>query len=90
MSINRNLLTAGGLIAAVVLFFAVNIIANGMFGGARIDLTENRLYTLSQGTRNVIAAIDEPVTLRLFFSNKLSTNVPQLRNYGNRVRDLLA
>ncbi len=90
MSINRNLLTAGGLIAAVVLFFAVNIIANGQFGWARFDLTENRLYTLSQGTRNVIAAIEEPVTLRLFFSDKLGTKVPQMRIYGNRVRDLLA
>ena len=90
MSVGRNLLTASGLAIAVVLFFAVNILANGLFGGARFDLTENRLYTLSDGTRNVLASIEEPVTLRLFYSNKLAADVPQLRTYGNRVRDLLA
>ena len=90
MSVGRNLLTVSGLIIAVVLFFAVNILANSLFGGARFDLTENRLYTLSDGTRNVLASIEEPVTLRLFYSNKLAADVPQLRTYGNRVRDLLA
>src|SRR3546814_14526611 len=54
-----------------------------------IDLTEARLYTLSDGTRNVIKAIPEPITLRFFFSDRLSSAAPQLKQYGNRVRELL-
>ncbi|MFN4163716.1 MAG: Gldg family protein, partial [Ferrovibrio sp.] len=47
------------------------------------------LYTLSDGTRNVLKAIPEPITLRFFFSDKLAGNAPQLRQYGARVRELL-
>ena len=78
------------LAAAAVLFFAVNVISGGLFGSARLDLTENRLHTLSEGTGKILGALDEPVVLRFFFSAKLANQAPQLRTYGNRVRDLLA
>ena len=78
------------LVAAAVLFFAVNVISGGLFGSARLDLTENRRHTLSEGTAKILGALDEPVVLRFFFSAKLANQAPQLRTYGNRVRDLLA
>lgn len=87
---NRNLISFSALVIAAVLFFAVNILSNGLFRSARLDLTENRLYTLSPGTRNILAALDEPVTLRLFYSASLAGEAPQMRAYGNRVRDLLS
>jgi len=87
---NRNLLSLSSLVVAAVLFFAVNILSNGLFRSARLDLTETRLYTLSPGTRNILAALDEPVTLRLFYSASLAGEAPQMRAYGNRVRDLLS
>ncbi|MFN4312089.1 MAG: Gldg family protein [Ferrovibrio sp.] len=86
---SKALLTGTGLIAAFAVFFAVNIIVNQGLRDTRIDLTEARLYTLSDGTRNVLKAIPEPITLRLFFSDKLATNAPQLKQYGTRVRELL-
>ncbi|MCG8691624.1 MAG: GldG family protein, partial [Minwuiales bacterium] len=86
---NRQTLTFTGLIIAAVLFFAVNILSDALFRSARLDLTESRLYTVSEGTRNVLASLEEPLTLRFFFSSKIANNVPQLRTYGNRVRDLL-
>jgi ABC-type uncharacterized transport system involved in gliding motility auxiliary subunit len=86
---SKALLTGTGLIAAFAIFFAVNIIANQGLRDTRIDLTEARLYTLSDGTRNVLKAIPEPITLRFFFSDKLAGNAPQLRQYGARVRELL-
>jgi ABC-type uncharacterized transport system involved in gliding motility auxiliary subunit len=87
---NRKLLSLSALVAAGALFFAVNIISDGLFRSARLDLTENGLYTLSPGTRNILAAVDEPVTLRFFFSDALAGDAPQMRSYGNRVRDLLS
>lgn len=86
---NRQALTFTGLIIAAVLFFAVNILSDGLFRSARLDLTQSRLFTVSEGTRNVLASLEEPLTLRFFFSSKIANNVPQLRTYGNRVRDLL-
>lgn len=84
-----RLLSTSGLVIAAVLFFAVNIIADGVFRMARLDLTEDRLFTLSDGTRNVLASIEEPITLRFFFSAKLARQLPQFNTYGNRIRDLL-
>ncbi len=86
---SKALLTGTGLIAAFALFFGFNILVNNGLRDARIDLTEARLYTLSDGTRNVLKAIPEPITLRFFFSDKLAGNAPQLKQYGNRVRELL-
>lgn len=82
-------MSLAALAVAAVLFVAVNIIGDSMFRSARLDLTENGLYTLSPGTRSVLGAIDEPITLRFFFSAKLAEGVPQIRVYGKRVRDML-
>lgn len=86
---SKALLTGTGLVAAFALFFGFNILVNNGLRDARIDLTEARLYTLSDGTRNVLKAVPEPITLRFFFSDKLAGNAPQLKQYGNRVRELL-
>ena len=72
-----------------VLFLSVNMFSNVVFRSARIDLTENRLYTLSDGTREVAAAIEEPITLRFFYSEKLATDYGRIRTYAGHVRDLL-
>src|SRR3546814_1446471 len=70
---SKALLTGTGLVAAFAIFFGVNVLSNQGLRSARIDLTEARLYTLSDGTRNVIKAIPEPITLRFFFSDRLSS-----------------
>ncbi|MFN4229042.1 GldG family protein [Parvibaculum sp.] len=72
-----------------VLFLAVNMFSNVAFRSARIDLTENSLYTLSDGTREVVSGLEEPVTLRFFYSEKLATDYGRIRTYAGHVRDLL-
>lgn len=86
---SKALLTGTGLIAAFAVFLGFNILVNQGLRDVRIDLTQARLYTLSDGTRNVLKAIPEPITLRFFFSDKLASNAPQLKQYGTRVRELL-
>lgn len=81
--------TMTGLVIALVLFLGANIISNGTLTSSRLDVTQNRLYTLSDGTRGVLSKIDEPVTLRFYFSARQFAGVPQYLNYGKRVRDLL-
>ena len=86
---NKKLVTGTGLIIALALFLGLNIIANQTLTSVRLDLTENNLYTLSEGTKNILDAIKEPVTVRFYYSAKQFTDVPQLLNYGKRVRDML-
>ena len=82
-------ITSVGLLGVAVLFLVVNMLSGLMFTSIRADLTENRLYTLTEGTRNILGRIQEPITLYLFYSDKASENVPQLRKYATRVRELL-
>lgn len=86
---NRNLVTGTGLVIALALFLGINIISNEALTSLRLDVTENNLYTLSDGTRNILGELDEPVTIRLYFSAKQFAGVPQLLTYGKRVRDML-
>lgn len=60
-----------------------------MLSSVRLDLTENQVYSLSQGSKKVINEIDEPINLYFFFSDKATKNMTSLRNYANRVESLL-
>jgi gliding motility-associatede transport system auxiliary component len=74
------------LVAALV----VAVVASNVWlRGLRLDLTENGLYTLGEGTRGVLKDIKEPIDLYFFFSNESTKNLPQLRAYANRVREML-
>lgn len=77
------------LALAAILFLALNVASNHALRGARLDLTENRLFTLSAGTVNTLKRLKEPIVLRFFFSGHLASEAPQLRSYARKVEDLL-
>ncbi len=77
------------LAAAAVFFVAVNVIADHTLRGARFDLTQEHLFTLSKGTLNTLAKIDEPITLRFYYSPHLGDSVPAYGVYAQRVRETL-
>lgn len=86
---NIKIISTGGIALAIVLLLALNILSSAIFKSSRLDLTENNLYTLSEGTENILSKLEEPVTLRFFFSEKLATGIPSLSNYARQVRELL-
>jgi len=80
----------GGLIALAVLFLGIVMLSNVGLRGMRVDLTQNRLYTLSHGTQQVLAELKEPVNLYLYFSREAAAKqAPLLLPYANRVREFL-
>lgn len=85
----RRIISGSGLALAAALAISVIIVANALFTSVRLDLTSGGLYTLSDGTRNILARLDEPVTLEFYFSREALADYPQLMNYATRVRDLL-
>jgi ABC-type uncharacterized transport system involved in gliding motility auxiliary subunit len=78
-----------GLLALAALFVAAVVLANVVLRGIRLDLTENRLYTLSAGTYAILEDIPETINLYFFFSDRATADVPQLRTYAGRVREML-
>jgi ABC-type uncharacterized transport system involved in gliding motility auxiliary subunit len=85
---SRRAVAVVALVCIALMLVSVNIIAARFFTW-RLDLTGERLYTLSRGTRTTLAKIDEPVTLRFYFSNRLADEVPSYGVYAQRVRELL-
>lgn len=86
---SRRSLAAIGLISAAILFVSVNVIANRTLANIRIDLTQNKLYTLSKGTLDTLAKLDEPIELRFYYSAKLGEEIPSYGVYAQRVREML-
>lgn len=86
---NKRLISGTGLIIALAIFVAVNIISNATLTSWRLDLTEARLFTLSDGTLNILKSLEEPISLRFYYSSKAFAGIPPLLNYGLRVREML-
>jgi ABC-type uncharacterized transport system involved in gliding motility auxiliary subunit len=70
-------------------FIVAVVAANVWLRGIRIDLTENDLYTLGDGTQAVLDGIEEPINLYFFFSDEATATLPSLRAYATRVREML-
>jgi ABC-type uncharacterized transport system involved in gliding motility auxiliary subunit len=87
--LDRQRLAAIGVALAVVCFVALNTFGSLSLRGLRLDLTENRQFTLSGGTERMLARIEEPVTLRLYVSQAVREANPFLASYADRVHDML-
>jgi ABC-type uncharacterized transport system involved in gliding motility auxiliary subunit len=88
-SFKRGSLALAGLGLAAVAFFASNLLVDRTATGLRADFTQEKLFTLSAGTRNLLARIEEPLTLRLYISERLVREIPSYGVYAARVRELL-
>jgi gliding motility-associatede transport system auxiliary component len=86
---SRGRLTLLGIGLAIVLFLAINVIAGGLLKASRLDLTEDGLFTLADGTKEVLASIDEPIDLRFYYSKRLDELGPYFATYAKRVDELL-
>jgi ABC-type uncharacterized transport system involved in gliding motility auxiliary subunit len=80
----------GGLLALAVLFLGVVMLSNAGLRGMRLDLTQNKLYTLTPGTQQVLAELKEPVNLYYYFSRDAAAKQsPLIMPYATRVREFL-
>jgi len=80
----------GGLAALVVLFLGVVMLSNVALRGMRLDLTQNKLYTLTPGTQQVLKELKEPINLYFYFSRDAAAKqAPLALPYAGRVREFL-
>lgn len=84
------LYSAVGVIAMALILVAVNVLLGTV--KTRIDLTKEKAYTLSDGTKAILRKLDTPVKLRFYFtqSEDASPESVFLKNYAKRVEDLLS
>lgn len=84
----RHYLIAATALTAII-FVSANLLVQKVFAGARLDFTENNLYTLSDATRTTLKNIAEPVELTLVYTRSVGQEYPAVRAYAARVRELL-
>ena len=77
------------IILLLVIFILFIMLANNIFKGLRFDLTENKLYTLGDGTLNIIDGLQDEVILNYYFSDSLTQEDTYLRAYAKRIKELL-
>src|SRR5213079_2031178 len=78
--------SAIGLVALALILVAFNYLISRV--PARADLTDGRLYTLSDGTKKILRNLQSPVKVKLYISQGESVPV-QLRSFAQRVEDLV-
>jgi len=88
-AVKKKAYDATALAILGISFIALIVVSTFLFRGWRIDLTESRLYTIAPGTKRVLANLEEPINLYFFFSEEPSREVPAIRAYAQRVRELL-
>lgn len=86
---NRSTTAVLALVLAGILYLSLNVFASNTLRSARLDLTQQGLYTLSTGSKRILDEIPEPIRLRFYFSEKLANQLPNIKSYGLRVRELL-
>ena len=85
------MLKVGGGIAGLLTVFALLIAANILVQGVRVrvDMTAEKLYTLSQGSREILAGLEKDVTVKFFYSRSLAQAPASLKSFAKQVEDML-
>ena len=79
--------TWGSVVLLLICLVAVNLMAH--FLPIRYDLTEERLYTISEGSRKILAGLTDPVRINFYYSRNNSELPPNFKIYAQRVQELL-
>ena len=77
------------IIILIILFVGALLLNNAFLKAYRVDLTENKVYSLSQGSLSLIDDIQQPLELTLYFSDQATKGMTSLRNYADQVESLL-
>jgi ABC-type uncharacterized transport system involved in gliding motility auxiliary subunit len=78
-----------GVLAVAAILIGLNVVVGARLPNAQLDLTQQHLYTVAPGTRQILAGLKEPLTLRLFYSPQLGASIPAYGAFVDRVREML-
>jgi gliding motility-associatede transport system auxiliary component len=86
----RFIIATLSVLGVLGILAGINLAAETRLAGRQLDLTQGQVYTLSPGTRAILAGLKDPITLKFYFSSLLGTKVPAYGAYADRVRAMLA
>lgn len=86
---NSQIFTWIGIFSAVILMIGTNTLVNSYLNSQRLDLTEEKMYTISTGTIETLKSIDEPITIKFYFTDRLGENYPPFKLFADRIKTML-
>lgn len=86
-SIPSYLFSGAGVAVMFLLLVSIYVISGVVKG--RVDLTADRIYTLSKGSMAILSKLDTPVEVRFYCSQRVNSMPVVLKTYAQRVEDLL-
>ncbi len=89
LHLSRRAVLYGALVLLVLVFVPLIVASSRWLHASRIDLTTDRLYTLTPGTLHIVDTLQRPLRLTLYFSEHATRDLPKLRSYEQRVREML-
>ncbi len=89
MGANKRFSATIKLVLLAMLGLVLLVAGQMWFKHLRVDLTEDKVFTLSDGTRNIVSDLEQPVELLFFYSEKAMRETPSLRNYAQRIENVL-
>ncbi|MET0936377.1 MAG: Gldg family protein [Luteibacter sp.] len=87
--LSRPFLLRLSLFGIAVLFLVAIAFSSLSLRTARVDLTSDRIYTLTPGTLDIVDGLRKPLTITLYFSDHATRDLAQLRSYEQRVHEML-
>ena len=88
-NLDRRSIGWWSLALAAVLALSINLISSMLFRNMKVDLTSERLFTISDGTKKVLSKLDEPINVRVYYTKKVGEVAPLFAKYFERVKALL-
>lgn len=85
----KSLLSYTGIVLLAAILLVINGISDTVFNRFYVDLTQEKLYSLSPGTEKIVDSVQQPITFRLYYSKTDASKYPVLKLYATRVLDLL-
>ena len=84
----KSVFSAGGLILVLAILVLINIIFSRV--NFRWDLTQDKLYSLSEGTKKILTDLKQDVVIKFFYTSDNENTPVHIKNYAKRVEDFLS
>jgi len=81
---NRTIRTIIGAGLVLVIIFSAISICQNIGKGLKVDVTDQKLYTLSDGTKAILSKLNQPITAKLYYAKTAALKGPdQIRFFNN-------
>ena len=77
------------VLSVIVAFLIINLLADRFLNSLRVDMTSERLFTVSNGSKTILSRLDEPIKISFYFSEALASGIPSIQNYATRIEGLI-